>query len=290
MGLVCDLGINKPVPTEYSTMQAFKSAVGFKQNMPTTRTMEERRAALGCFLITSSVALTMSRIDALRWNPHMEESLSVLMNAKECPEDERLVSLVKIHLVMDKVYHLQRDGDSHHPSTFYTKAFQSQLEAVKSSIPSHLQEDTKSWLDLWLSVPTEKYMGVSFTIFFQFSRALVSLYRLSILEDPAWDKALVRNTANVLEYLDKMAYMMKKCADHLAVPHQPEWNIFEKGKMMVQCIKEGWEPKLMEVWYPSLPSNGVENTLDPPNPAILADILPMNGFDDAWMMEVFGSM
>jgi hypothetical protein len=46
----------------------------------------------------------------------------------------------------------------------------------------------------------------------------------------------------------------------------------------------------MEVWYPSLPSNGVGNTLDPPNPAILADILPMSGFDDAWMMEVFGSM
>lgn len=59
---------------------------------------------------------------------------------------------------------------------------------------------------------------------------------------------------------------------------------------MVQRIKEGWEPKLMEVWYPSLPSNSVEDALDPPNPAILADILPMNGFDDAWMMEVFGSM
>ena len=53
MGLVCDLGINKPIPTEFSTMQAFKSAVGFKQTIPTTRTMEERRAALGCFLITS---------------------------------------------------------------------------------------------------------------------------------------------------------------------------------------------------------------------------------------------
>lgn len=134
-------------------------------------------------------------------------------------------------------------------------------------------------------------MAVSFTIFFQFSRALVSLYRLSILEDPAWDKALVRNTANVLEYLDRMVYMMKKCADHIAVPHQSEWNIFEKGKTMVQCIKEGWEPKLMEVWYPSLSSNnGVEAALGPPNPAILGDMLPMNGFDDAWMLEVFGSM
>ncbi|KAJ5157257.1 uncharacterized protein N7482_008357 [Penicillium canariense] len=324
MGLVCDLGINKPVPTEYSTMQAFKSAVGVKQHIPTTRTMEERRAALGCFLITS-------RIDALRWNPHLEESLSILMNAKECPEDERLVSLVKIHLVMDRVYHLQRDGDSHSPATFYTKAFQSQLKAVKSTIPAHLQEDrsillyltnaeltihdvalqapstpnspelhrleslytslqaAKSWLDLWLSVPVENYTAVSFTIFFQFSRALVSLYRLSILEDPAWDKTLVRNTANILEYLDRMANMMKNCADHISVPHQPEWNIFEKGQVMVRCIKEGWEPKLMEVWYPSLPSTEVENDFNQPNPA-LSDILPITGFDDAWMMEIFGSM
>jgi hypothetical protein len=53
MGLVCDLGINKPVPTEYSTMQAFKCAVGAKPNIPTSRTLEERRAVLGCFLITS---------------------------------------------------------------------------------------------------------------------------------------------------------------------------------------------------------------------------------------------
>ena len=58
MGLVCDLGINNPIPTEHSTMQAFKCAVGFKQNIPTSRTMEERRAALGCFLITSRYVRT----------------------------------------------------------------------------------------------------------------------------------------------------------------------------------------------------------------------------------------
>jgi len=34
-------------------MQAFKCAVGWKQPDLTTRTLEERRAALGCFLITS---------------------------------------------------------------------------------------------------------------------------------------------------------------------------------------------------------------------------------------------
>lgn len=53
MGLVCDLGINQAIPKEPSTMQAFKCAVGWKQPMATMRTIEERRAALGCFLITS---------------------------------------------------------------------------------------------------------------------------------------------------------------------------------------------------------------------------------------------
>lgn len=86
----------------------------------------------------------MFRIDALRWTPHMEESLSILMEAKECPEDELLVSLVKIQLVMDKVHHLRRDGDGKTTSVFYTKAFQSQLDSVKNQIPQHLKQDSES--------------------------------------------------------------------------------------------------------------------------------------------------
>lgn len=84
----------------------------------------------------------MSRIDALRWNPHMEESLTVLMDAKECPEDELLVTLVKIQLIMDKVYHMRRDGENKSYSLLYTKAFQSQLDSVKLQIPQRLQQDS----------------------------------------------------------------------------------------------------------------------------------------------------
>lgn len=292
----------------------------------------------------------MFRIDALRWNPHMEESLTVLMEAKECVEDELLVSLVKIQLVMDKVYHLRRDGDNKTPSLFYTKAFQSQLQSVKEQIPQHLRQDSestyidrvadsfiliqsteaillylanaeivihevaiqtpslpnapelhrleslctslqasKSWLDIWLSITPEQYMGIPFTMYFQFSRALVSLYKLSTLDDPAWDRNMVRNTANVLEILDRVQYMMKRCADHLAVPSELEWNIFEKAVKMVQSIKQSWEPKLMEIWFPSVPSAGMESDFVQPGPP-LPDVMPMTEFDDAWMFEVFGSM
>ncbi|KAJ5586970.1 uncharacterized protein N7459_002735 [Penicillium hispanicum] len=332
MGIVCDLGINQAIPTQHTTLHIFKCAVGWRQPAATTRTLEERRAVLGCFLITSCIALSMFRIDALRWNPYMEESLTVLTDANECPEDELLVSLVKIQLVVDKVYQSRRDGDiNQSPSPIYTKSFQSQLESVKGQIPQYLQQDhaiqmhlasaeltiheialrppslphspdihrleslcislqaSKSWLEHWISISPERYMGVSFTMFFQFARALVNLFKLSTLDDPAWDRSMVRNTANIIEYLDRMSYNLKRCAEELPVADDPEWNIFEKGTKMVQCLKAGWEPRLMEIWFPNLPSNGIDGQFPPSNPPI-SDVLPATEFDDAWMMEIFGAM
>ncbi|KAJ5678900.1 hypothetical protein N7462_007144, partial [Penicillium macrosclerotiorum] len=330
MGLVCELGIDKAPPKDLTTMQAYKCAVGLRPNISTARSMEERRAALGCFVLTSSIAINMFKIDALRWNSHLEESLAILMEAKESPEDERLVVIVKIHLVIDKIYHLQRDAGNHTPPLFYTKAFQSQLESVKNDIPEYLRQDkyinfylcdaesmihepalrdssspnspelhrleslyaslhsAKSWLDLWLTVPVERYMAIPFPAFFQFSRAVVNLFRLSILDDPAWDRILVRNTANILEYLDRMAFHIKGCLEIHTHSPRPQWSIFEKGAKMVQTLKQNWEPKLMEIWYPSLPTNEIGSGYDNANQTIPA-ILPVNTFDDAWMMEIFGT-
>jgi hypothetical protein len=126
-------------------------------------------------------------------------------------------------------------------------------------------------------------------MFFQFSRALVSLYKLSTLEDPAWDRNMVRNTANVLEILDRILYNLKKSSRISLESDHHKYNIYEKGVKMVQSIKQGWEPKLMEVWFPNLPSDEINNQYVPTGPP-LPDVMPMTGFDDAWMLEVFGSM
>lgn len=74
----------------------------------------------------------------------MEESLRVLTEANECPEDETLVTLVKIQLVMDKVHHHRRDCDGQLPSLMYTKSFQAQLDSVRSQIPQHLKQQSMS--------------------------------------------------------------------------------------------------------------------------------------------------
>lgn len=53
MSLVFDLGLNKPVRKEPHIMSVF-SPHCVRIPMSTVRSMEERRAVLGCFLMTSA--------------------------------------------------------------------------------------------------------------------------------------------------------------------------------------------------------------------------------------------
>lgn len=100
---------------------------------------------------------------------------------------------------------------------------------------------------------------------------------------------MVRNTANVLEILDRILYNLKKSSRIMPDLDNPEYNVYEKGVKMVQSIKQVWEPKLMEVWYPNLPSDEINNQYVQAGPP-LPEVMPMTGFDDAWMLEVFGSI
>ncbi|CAI7598556.1 unnamed protein product [Penicillium glandicola] len=332
MAVVAELGINQSAPDKYSAMHSFKLAIGMKQSPPTARTLEERRAVLGCFLISSSAALAMSRIDAMRWTPHMEESLSILAEAKECPQDELLITQVKIYLILDKVYQLRRDGEAFISLSFYLDSFKKKLDTVKSQISPRLQQNrvvrmylynaeiiinelsmedptvanspdlhrldslytslraTKGWLDVWLELEGEDYLQLSCIIFFQFTRAIVNLYKLSILEDPAWSKSMVRETANVLEYLNRNEVNIQKCPEYITFDENREMNILEKGLRMMQGMRMNWGPKLMEMWRPNMPANnGIDSGMIQSD-AILPDVMPLSGIDEAWMMDFLGSL
>ncbi|KAJ5398898.1 hypothetical protein N7465_009387 [Penicillium sp. CMV-2018d] len=330
MSVVAELGIN--CSNDYSAMSSFKDAIGMKQAPPAARTLEERRAVLGCYLISSSAALAISRIDPMRWTPHMEESLSILTEAKECPQDELLVALVKIHLVLDRVYQLRRDGEIFISLPFYLDSFKNQLDTVKGQIPPHLQHHrviqlflynaeiiinelsigtptishspdprrldslytslraTKGWLDVWIELEAEEYLQLSCIIFFQFTRGIVTLYRLTVLEDPAWSKSMVRDTANILEYLNRNEAIIRRCTDYTTFDHSREMNILEKGLRMIQGMRMNWEPKLMEMWRSDIPGdNGIDSGMIPSD-AVLPYVMPVGEIDEAWMMDFLGSL
>lgn len=154
----------------------------------------------------------------------------------------------------------------------------------------------QTWMESWLSLPPEDYMSCSFLIFFQFSRALVNLYRVSTLEDPAWDKCAVRESANLLGIIDRLVDQTQKAAHHLC-PNTPSQDygmtLLGGGVRMVQSLRQAWEAKLTE-GNPGLPempvSVGVNDTEIGPAGSSLPDILPLDGFDDAWMMEFLAAM
>ncbi|KAG0159271.1 hypothetical protein PDIDSM_6793 [Penicillium digitatum] len=332
MAVVAELGINQSGQNDSSAMLSFKVAIGMKQAPPAPRTLEERRAVLGCFLISSGVAVAISRIDAMRWTPHMEESLSILNEAKECPQDELLITIVKIHLVLERVYQLRRDGEAFISLAFYLDSFKNQLNTVKSQIPLHLQHHrvvlmylynaeiiihelsvgtpaiahlpdphrldglytslraTKGWLDLWLELEGGEYLQLSCLIFFQFTRAVVSLYRLTILEDPAWSRSMVRDTANILEYLNKNEAVLRRCPEYITFDHSREMNILEKGLRLIQGMRMNWEPKLMEMWRPNMPANNAMDSGMIQSDGVVPDVVPLDEIDEAWMMDFLGSL
>lgn len=78
--------------------------------------------------------------DPLRWTPWMDENLDFFIKMKECPGDELLATLVKIQLVVSKVYMFRRDKN--HEASFAVRFWQSQLESVKSQISQGCQEDS----------------------------------------------------------------------------------------------------------------------------------------------------
>lgn len=113
--LVFDLGLNKPVQVTPSTFNLHQCP-----RPSTPRTMEERRAALGCYLMTSMyvkyilrtarrvidhlnrISSFLQKIETIRWTTHLDESLQTVGEQKECLNDNILVQLVRMRLIVEK--------------------------------------------------------------------------------------------------------------------------------------------------------------------------------------------
>lgn len=86
-----------------------------------------------------SISAFLHKMDGLRWTPHLEESLKILQERQECPNDEMLVQQVRLQLISEKVAHGTWDGSTKIPLSFYVKALQSQVQEVIGKLPARLQ-------------------------------------------------------------------------------------------------------------------------------------------------------
>ncbi|KAI1098443.1 putative C6 transcription factor [Jackrogersella minutella] len=88
----------------------------------------------------------------------------------------------------------------------YTSGYE-RLECLWRSVNA-----IKSWFDIFFTLSPSAFRGLSFPFWAQLARCTVILYRLSTLEDPAWDRKAVRDVVDLSLVLDQIAKNMEQAS------------------------------------------------------------------------------
>lgn len=145
-------------------------------------------------------------------------------------------------------------------------------------------ESIKSWFDVFFTIPPAAYIGFPFSIFSQLVHCLVTLYRLSTLNDPAWDKNGVCKTADLLLILDHVINNMEQVKTLAGLDNNdsPEGDIFSRTAKLFRSIRPEWEAKLS-------PDDLMVSTIPTPQNAgetDLPEVLPMDFSDNEWLLDL----
>ncbi|KAL2136856.1 hypothetical protein VTI74DRAFT_582 [Chaetomium olivicolor] len=150
ISLVYDLRLFKPSRPDMQAIVAYTQ--GFPEDDQSTGDfMEQQRALLACFVLSSHISSHFGRIDPLRWTPQMDDALRVMATNKTCPTDETLAVQVRLQLLTHRAAQLreQHESDSDRsrtltgtaaaaaassvPSLLYLNALRAELQALKVS-------------------------------------------------------------------------------------------------------------------------------------------------------------
>ncbi|KAJ5649729.1 uncharacterized protein N7484_003452 [Penicillium longicatenatum] len=299
IGLIFELGLNKPAPPDLSMTVSNSNAVGhmpgLKASISTLRTMNERRAVLSCFVLTSIIAQFLGRMDPLRWTPHMKECLDILVHSEESSGDGVLVQFTRTRLLADQIFQgpwsegLYGLNAAQTLAAFHLKALQSRLETIKAEIPIQLADNkpilfhlydtelslyevalvkpladeefspqrldhlctclhvVKQFFDLFFTIPPAGYTSLALPYLTQVSHCLVTLFRLSTLDYPGWDKSAVKGVVDILVIAEQIATRMSQVADAVGMRSEGAYgDPFSKLGMMMQKLRSEWAVRLPE--------------------------------------------
>ncbi|KAF5678071.1 transcription factor [Fusarium heterosporum] len=282
--LAYDLGLTKaPVEEQYFTV-CFKMWGG--RPPPTRiRTQEERRAVVSLWFLTSVMSSFVGKMDPLQWTPHMSDCLEALERDKLYPSDELLATFVRYQLVADEAQKLLvRDvmGEtSPAPTYVFRNSLLGKLQAVRNGSPLHMPV-------------TPILQAHSLATEIQINS--IALYRLTTSEDPAWDKDLVRNTADLLVLLDQVVdFLMQMNSAYKIKVNEGEETVFVAGARIIRNIRNAWEPTLSRhlggasslstnqgAVQPISTQQSAQPTMD------MTNVNMMDFGDVTWMSDVFG--
>ncbi|KAL2022475.1 hypothetical protein VTK56DRAFT_5304 [Thermocarpiscus australiensis] len=283
--LVFDLGLNKNV-REPCIAAYIKASCA---PAPKETTLEERRAVLACFVLTSQISHAMKRLDALAWTLQMEEFLESLSQHGEWEGDDLLVAQVKTQLVVEELTRATSQSPDNVAPAYVLSALQTQLRNIKLQLPFHLQQNdailshisytelaiheatlarpkapvsgttsdlqryeamegclsaARDWFDRHFAIPNHMYARVPLNYWCTMAHCLWSIYRLSSLDDPGWDRRAVRSKIDWLAVCDKLVARCTEVVAQRQLESGPspmeEEDGFAKLSKALQSVRERW--------------------------------------------------
>ncbi|KAH8888428.1 hypothetical protein GQ53DRAFT_843406 [Thozetella sp. PMI_491] len=279
MTITFELRLNHPFGTQKKMLPVEKSPEDCFGPTGTTRTLEERRALLGCYIMSSIISSYFGQIDPLRSSPYIEECIAVISQSRECPSDEAFALQARSHLIAREAEDAKNNGV---PPTFYAKALQSKLVDMRASLSTDFQPDetsiaamdyaevsfrelvlskdmtgfrraeslydcliaVKSALDHFLKIPSTDYVGISFPVFTHLARCIIILYKLSTMKDPSWDTGLVRSTIDLIPVLDQVISNLDQAG--AMTGDGSEDGIFPRTSQLFMSVKSWCSAKLSD--------------------------------------------
>jgi hypothetical protein len=104
----------------------------------------------------------------------------------------------------------------------------------------------RDWFDRHFSIPSYVYVGMTFSYWWNMAHCLLTLYRLSVFDDPAWNRRAVRNRIDLLTVLDQLKAGFEAVATQRRLDTGPtvEEDSFSKFVRLVRSMKANWLPEL----------------------------------------------
>ncbi|KAJ5785555.1 uncharacterized protein N7503_010767 [Penicillium pulvis] len=311
MTLVFSLRLNKPPPQESNMLPLEKTSSNTDNP---ARTLEERRAVLGCFVVSSVVSSYFAQIDTMQWTPYMDECIEVLSEQKESMYDEAFVQQVKLQRLAEDIEDIK--GRDKLPPAFFSAGLRYRLNDIKMQLSPQLLQDEimlssiyytelsisglmlcnknftdsqeleslyqclntiKSALENFFRLPASEYFGIPFPFFTQLARTIVMLIKLSTSTDAFWDSALVTGEIDVLQVLDRLLNNMDEA--QTAMGDQAKDGYLDKAFKVFTSVRS-WcssrlDRKIGEVMSDPLCDGNFESNIQ------LEDFF----LDDAWFKD-----
>ncbi|KAF5965298.1 hypothetical protein FBULB1_12292 [Fusarium bulbicola] len=153
---------------------------------PAARTNEERRALLGVWYLSSSMSLGFLRIEPMRYTKYIQQCLAVLEQEREYDTDMRLVTLVRVQHLTERIAQLNAPDDPAEelvglpaaPLSAYVSAFHGELDRIRNGLSPELQNDNAPRIISMSESLTSPTLGAAsaLDIFYQSRNALKKFF------------------------------------------------------------------------------------------------------------------